>query len=441
MARLAIISTYNENCGNASYTHVLKKAFEKHVEVDVISLDLFLIQKKGSVFRKAAHNHFREIAERLKQYDYVNIQFEAGLYGSTNADRLRHIKMLIDAAPNLTLTMHRLDIRQQGMAKALSHLIFGRSFRKFDRIYMDNKYADMYKEIVDYCNLKSKVKNVWIKVHTKRERRVLKEIFGFDNCFDYPLVFLNEVEKSQSWERRDRSTFMRRHRFADGDKIIGLFGYLSGYKGIETALKSLSLLPDNYKLALFGSQHPQTIRPNVEIDPYLNRLLEKIENLEEDGFQSKLKEQQLALDSKRQTDKSSKIPVSQMPNILERVRFMGSLADPEFIEALRLCDVVVLPYIEVGQSMSGVVVLAMEAGSKMLCANNLSFIETKKYFGDVYATFDIGNFSELAQKAKAIAEDPLSFEFADNRKEAFAEFNIENSIALQLEKFQHQRLV
>lgn len=443
MGRIAIVSTYNENCGNASYTHVLRKEFEKHLDVDVISLDLFLLQKKTAAFRGAADAHIREIAERLKTYDYVNIQFEAGLYGATIPDILRRIKILIEAAPNLILTMHRIDIKQYNLASAFWTLLSTRSFKRFDRIITANRYATLYQSIIDYCKEQSSKKNVWIKVHTRRERRVVTEIYNFANCFDYPLVFLNEEERNESWARTDRSTFMKRHGFEEGDKIIGLFGYLSGYKGIETAIHSLTELPPNYKLALFGSQHPQTIRPNVAFDPYLEALFELVDDLEDDAYKAKLKEKRLERLSQPQyiiderSEKLIQLPksASGLPNLRERIRFMGSLDDPEFIEALRLCDVVALPYMEVGQSMSGVVVLAMEAGSKMLCASNLSFIETRRYFGDVFAQFDVGNYVELAQKASKIVENPEAYEFRENREASFDKYSIEKSIALQIAKF------
>jgi glycosyltransferase involved in cell wall biosynthesis len=314
--------------------------------------------------------------------------------------------------------------------------------KQFDRILTANRNAAMYRTVVGYCAEHGKTKNIWIKVHTRRERRVVKELFGFENCFDYPLVFLNDQERSESWSRSDRSTFMQRHGFNESDKIIGLFGYLSGYKGIETAIQALPLLPANYKLALFGSQHPQTIRPNVALDPYLERLFKLVETVEEGAYQKKLKEKSLARSAlpaglvEKDENLATVLPAAELelPKLMDRVRFVGSLDDPEFIEALRLCDVVVLPYMEVGQSMSGVVVLAMEAGAKMLCANNLSFIETRRYFGGVFANFDIGNYSELAQKAQKIAENPQLFEYRESREKAFATYSIEKSVALQLSK-------
>ena len=92
MKKLAIISSYNESCGNASYTEVLRREFAKYYEVDVLSLQLDVLSSNASNIRKIADEHINELAESLKNYDYVNIQFEAGLYGNNKNDILRRVK-------------------------------------------------------------------------------------------------------------------------------------------------------------------------------------------------------------------------------------------------------------------------------------------------------------------------------------------------------------
>lgn len=444
MARLAIVSTYNENCGNASYTHVLKKAFSEFVEVDVIPLDLFLLQKKSAVFRKAGDEHIMAIANRLKTYDYVNIQFEAGLFGTTIPDILRRILILIDAAPNLILTMHRIDVGQMTSRQAWQDVIRMRSFKSWKKYTGGRKFSELYRAIILQCKFAAKKKNVWIKVHTKRERRVVTEIYQFSNCFDYPLAFLTEQERADAWAHDDRTAFLQKHGFQPEDVVVGLFGYISEYKGMETAIQAMGELPEHYKLAIFGSHHPQSVRPHTALHPYIESLLdlmddvdlENYETLVKDAKLKKLRAPQFRIESNG--DETEAAPKRIAPTLKERVRFIGSLPDPEFIEALRLTDAVVLPYIEVGQSMSGVLVLGMEAGARMICANNHSFSETRKYFGDVTTGFDIGNHVELAQKVVACKKFPERSEYREAREGAYLKYNIRDSISVQLSKFGHQ---
>jgi hypothetical protein len=80
--------------------------------------------------------------------------------------------------------------------------------------------------------------------------------------------------------------------------------------------------------------------------------------------------------------------------------------------------------------MSGVIALAVESGATMFCANNLSFFETRKYYGDVYHTFDIGNYVELAQKISGGGDT-----FKPQRDIAFAKYNVETLVAEHLDKF------
>jgi glycosyltransferase involved in cell wall biosynthesis len=436
MQKLAIVSTYNENCGNASYTHALKCAFSKYIEVDVIALDLFLLQGTSPALVKAGDWHIKEICEKLKTYDFVNIQFEGGLYGGRITDILRRIKRLIDAAPNLTLTMHRVDTDVFPLSKSIALGIKSRSYKRFKSSVGAGKFSNLSQSVVKYCHKASSSKNVWIKVHTRREARAVKIIFRNDRVFDYPLVFLTPEERTQACMNSDRSGFLKKHGFAQDDKVVGLFGYLSDYKGIDTAMQALALLPKEYKLGLFGSQHPQTVKRGEPINPYLKSLFELMGTIDEDDHKDKARLARLEwLSGRRATIQPLPTQVISNSKINERIRFVGSLPDPEFIEALRLCDAVVLPYLEVGQSMSGVVVLGLESGARLICANNYSFAETRRYFPDTFIGFDMGNTFELAQKIIFCVDNPTQTQFESNRNACFDKYNIDGSIRMQLEKF------
>jgi glycosyltransferase involved in cell wall biosynthesis len=287
----------------------------------------------------------------------------------------------------------------------------------------------------------SRRKNAWIKVHTRRERRVVTEIFEFDKCFDYPLAFLNEEERRAAWTHTDRDAFKRKYGFVETDKLIGLFGYISEYKGIETAIRAMAELPDDYKLVIFGSHHPQSIQANTALHPYLASLIELIDDTAADRYAADLKIARLRRASAPQQisvgEVKEALPEPRMP-LSERVIFAGNLPDPEFIEALRLVDAAVLPYIEVGQSMSGVVVLGLEAGARLICAQNHSFAEVKRYFGEVFTSFDMGNYIELAQRIRTFAEGDGEWDFPEARDQAFERFNIRASAREQLKRFGFQ---
>jgi glycosyltransferase involved in cell wall biosynthesis len=425
--KLAIVSSYNENCGNASYTHVLKVAFSELYDVDVIPLDLFLLQKPQKELERYGDDHIRDICAKLKNYDYVNIQFEAGLYGTAAKNILTRMKWLIQAAPNLVLTMHRVDLAVElSFVRAVKDSITSFRIAPLFQFYRSKAFSTLYRDIVAFCKLQSLKKNVWVKVHAKREARIIKDLFNFGNVIHYPLAFLNKTQREEL-RTEPKNDIAARFGLPAGAKAFGVFGYISNYKGIETAIKALSFLPDDWYLLMVGSAHPQAVKFYADIDPYLESVLDLIKS------EQATKESQL-LKSSRITHYSNKQGAADTLDarrITDRVKFVGNLEDEDFVRVLRDIDAVVLPYIEVGQSMSGVIVLGLEAGGRIIGANNFSFAETRKYFGDVFERFDIGNYVELAQR---LVSKPENFDKA--RDDAFEKFNIMSSVELQSRVFE-----
>ena len=425
--KLAIISSYNESCGNASYTHVLKLAFSEYLDVDVLALDGFLLQSDAPSFRRLGNEFISKMCEKLKQYDYVNIQFEAGLYGSKREDALTRIKMLIDAAPNVIITMHRFDVARMSRGRSLFWSAWRFSFMPLLEEWATRRWEEFYLQIAKHIAKSSKTKNAWIAVHTRRERRIVRELGGCEKVFDYPITFLSPDERSKLHHSDGRAEFRARHGIPDGVKVIGAFGFISQYKSYETLVKALRELPPEYHLYMFGGQHPGSIRSNMAIDDYLNNII-KLVREETNQYTKELARKFAALRG-RPIDESEIRDLLDY-DLMRRIKFVGELADPEFLQALRFCDAVVLPYLEVGQSMSGVIALSLECGANLFCANNLSFAEARKYYGDVFTRFDIGNFVELAQKLQAPPAD-----YSENREVAYNKYNLHKNVISQLEYF------
>ena len=197
MKKLAIISSYNESCGNASYTEVLRREFAKYYEVDVLSLQLDVLSSNASNIRKIADEHINELAESLKNYDYVNIQFEAGLYGNNKNDILRRVKKLIEASNNLIVTMHRIDLpRLLFSLKTLKILFSSKNIVQNIRLIKNEIYfKQLYRDIVKIIKNHSKKHNVNIIVHTKKDKKNIERFFDFHNVYDFPLTFLDKNQR------------------------------------------------------------------------------------------------------------------------------------------------------------------------------------------------------------------------------------------------------
>ena len=437
--RLAIVSSWNENCGNASYTYALKAEFERHYDVTVLPLDLFLLQKRGRAFVRLGDDHIADMARELKKFDFVNIQFEAGLYGARVGDIRRRIFRLLDAAPNLILTMHRVDLPASTWIDDALVAIYNVNLKRFFASRYRSEFPALYERIVLHCRKLSKRGNVWIKVHTKRERRVVEAAFKMQNVVDYPLAVLNAETRRRVHGNIDPDVIRDRYGLPPATKMMGAFGYISDYKGFETLVEAISVLPSDWYLLIVGSQHPQSIQAWTEIDPYLGILLRQITGRGHDtggkggGQPPRLRNIPAEIRVNATIDQLPTLRADARA-LMDRVRFVGNVDDEEFTFMLRNMDATVLPYLEVGQSMSGVLALAVESGARLFASNNLSFAEARRYYGQVYSNFDIGNFVEVAQKVRF---DKSAYDEA--REKAFARYNIVRSINLHRHLFEHCR--
>src|SRR4051794_18176709 len=68
---------------------------------------------------------------------------------------------------------------------------------------------------------------------------------------------------------------------------------------------------------------------------------------------------------------------------------------------MALCDAVVFPYLEVGQSASGPISQALELGCRILASRTHAFLEFAEYHSNAIEFFDIGNHVELAERLMA----------------------------------------
>jgi glycosyltransferase involved in cell wall biosynthesis len=119
-------------------------------------------------------------------------------------------------------------------------------------------------------------------------------------------------------------------------------------------------------------------------------------------------------------DAASKDLLARHPEDLhDRIHFLGVHNDEGFMRAMALCDTVVLPYLEVGQSSSGPIAMALEMGCRVLASRTLAFLQFARYHPDQVEFFDIGNYAELADlirfgAAKPGGERHLSYNTATN---------------------------
>ncbi len=103
---------------------------------------------------------------------------------------------------------------------------------------------------------------------------------------------------------------------------------------------------------------------------------------------------------------------------------MGALAEEDFLSGMAVCDAVVFPYLEVGQSSSGPISQALELGCRIIASRTHTFMEFAEYHDNAVEFFDIGNHLELAERLLARRQF--------TPRAGLPEFNIETNKATYL---------
>lgn len=395
MKKLAIVSSYNELCGNASYTESLRQEFAKYYDVKVFALNSNLNKLHPALVNK----YLAKIANQLEQFDFVNIQFEAILYGNNPKAIYKNFKLLARASKNLIVTLHRYDPKLTfSFKKTLWELVRCGVKSCLRNLYRNAwiNFQNTPLRVIKYC----KNRKAAIIAHTKRDRLLIQASHDYNYVYDHPLSFLSKEAINAYKTNANKQNFLKKYGLTKERVCIGAFGFISKYKGHHTIIKALNHLPSNYVLLVFGSQHPLSIMQHTEIDPYLAELIELL------SLNSALK---------------------------ERVHFCGSLGNDDFIKALLCCDFVVLPYLEVNQAGSGIASLALEVSAKAIFSQNLTFLELAKYAPNCFKMFSIGNYLELANAiCQYTADNSLALE------NYYKNYNIHTSIKLYRDIFENR---
>ncbi len=396
--RVAVISTYDELCGIAGYTRALERQLQGSMDVRVFDLDQYLLRSPHPRVQRLADAHIKEIATHLADFDSVNVQLEHGTLGRTVPQILRRFRILARAAPALSVTFHTiLDevvvpygqiLGQAGRLRLVgAAAMLGENLRAWS----------LANTIYSYLRRLQRRKPVHVITHTGRDMRLLRDVHRLADVHHHPLAFVAPDDAAAIRAAATPDAFPILKRLPPGARLVGTFGFLSPYKGFETAVEALRYLPPDHHLLIFGGVHPQTIARHQPRDAYIEKLLAKgrigqtvIDELRGGGATS------LSLDA------SARELLARHPQDLhDRLHFMGVLDDSQFMTAMALCDTVVLPYLEVGQSSSGPISMAVDMGCRVIASRTRAFLQFARYHPGRVEFFDIGNFAELARRIEA----------------------------------------
>lgn len=406
LPKLAILSTYGELCGIASYTFFLKRQLQEKFDVTVIPLNQYMLRGTDARLVKLGDQHIDEICDRLKDFDYVNIQLEYGTFGARHGTIFARLKKVIRAADRLSITFHtisqRVSLERRGLLLNLIRLKAGAVIKQL-RDARGDGFTDRMAALIRQQQRKGK--NISVVVHTRREARMMSLLYGIKNVYDHPLAFLPKTDAVKIRQKASRDEFPLLRNVPKDARFVGVFGFMTPYKNTQLVLRAMEFLPKDYHLLVFGAVHPNEIKRFRFIDPYLEKIMgdshmgvAPADNLSDFAKESGL---QLTTDLPADLFKREKGP------LWDRVHFLGARDDPDFFKGMCLCESVVLPYVEVGQTSSGPISQAVELGCRVLAARNKAFMEFAKYFDRRVEFFDLGNYVELAKLIESSSEFDL----------------------------------
>ena len=383
--KLAIISSYHEDCGIAQYAERIEPVLSEYYDVQVLKLETEVLKSNNKELRSLGDKLIEEMAEKLKEFDCVNIQFEAGLYGYAPDTVMKRIQMLLDSANDLVFTFHTVNFAAPGLSK--SRLFSKNGFRVLREYYSAKRWPDLYDRLIKILWKIDNTpgKKATILVHDDKTRRYISRVYRFEHVYAHPLGLSSKEEREMPHTEEEKAAFRKKYDIADDIVTIGIFGFVSEYKGHLLAIKALQQLPEKYHLLVFGEQHPASVQPFVTVDPYLDRLLTYISETDTTN-----KKMLLRKDGKNEDALIAK-------ELARRTHFFGNVNNDDFAQAMRCCDVVLLPYVEVNQMGSGIAALALENHANGIYANTKCFHELAQFFPDCFPFFDIGNYLQLAQ--------------------------------------------
>jgi glycosyltransferase involved in cell wall biosynthesis len=371
--RIAIVSSYDTSCGNASFSDVLIRHINltsKDWQAFPATLELLLTQNMGSREVAAADRHIREIASQVSDFDAVNIQFEAGLLGLLPTHILKRLNILLSANPNTFVTFHspRVMTNYSPRKDAIRFAIRGRLIKAlkseltFHRVNFDVR---MNRKILAFL----KRRKTPVIVHTLRSEMILTSIYDVKKVEVHPIVM---SPGNQNAENRD--VVLQNLGLDPRKEYVGLFGFISPYKGHLETLMALRHQATSVNLIIAGRIHPQSLG-NKDAIKYLARL-QKF--------------------------------VASAPELHERVHFVGELDDDSFTSLIAAIDCCILPYHEVGQDGSGIASLCFENGKRIIASHSRAFDELERLVPEFSSLrFDVENSLELSsQLTRALNSQP-----------------------------------
>lgn len=325
--RILLLSTTGAYCGISTYTKNLAKNLEKvwdepcvHSIPDKIDFQYF---SSDEVFR-----FFDDFSKKARDYDVVHIQHEFGIY---EAGKGYFFGVKVFARLLRRLRTQGIPVIVTFHSEPLSH--------RSEPLYTWRGLDQFVRSALLMIPWRFRVaphfrKNRWAQacVHTVHSLWKFRQAgFAKKN-----LHLLRHGVVAQHGYKKSQNTSSK---YLSQDIItLGIFGFVSEYKGYMSTLKALSLLPENFELIIIGWKSPD------DLGDYLDRLMRRIQKL----------------------------------NLNNRVRVTWFVAQQEIASYFEKVDICLAPYNDWKLSSSGALTWALTSGKPIIASNIFAFRELNR---------------------------------------------------------------
>lgn len=390
--KLIIVSSYKIPCGIAQYLEHLEGPLRElsDFEVEVCPLPVSLLRARTKFAKKLVDKYFYDLNRKIKSATVVNLQLEPGLFGVGPFEIWSRLSKIIAGASKVIITYH--TVPQLGAGRY--------SFRPRDFLRRIQAWRGNYIFSRLLYRVRKDNGKFFHILQTRRDAEVLRLLGVAEKNIAYqPLSFINDFDKALLVKSVDSVRRRIKENYNIEGKLLGVFGFLAPYKGIDVAIRCLSQLKDDFHLLVVGGLHPEGIEFGKAVPENMEKLMDLISETELSG----------------------------------RVHFLGSLSNSDFNEVMSACDSVILPYAEVGQTSSGPASIALDLELPIYCSRNNCFKELDAFQPGILSFFEMGNHLELAEKIRL--EDATEVKRKAARSKYSEKYNIRSRASLYVKAF------
>ena len=315
---IGILSTWRTVCGIANFTADYHAGLaELGHQADIVPIDRDSLRQLA---RRELGAAFDDLAEQLCAFDIVHIQHEFGFflgsYGMNDsiANFHRVLQRVNTARRPVVITFHTLPPfhgprnRLGGLAREATLRALWRT-----RVVRDLQGP-----------------RVRAVVHTRLLRRAL-----VDAGIPAASIKLIPCGSPPPVEQMDADEAKAALGYGPTDRVLVIFGFVSGYKGHRVAVEALRSLPAEYHLAIVGGPNPQVN------DLAFDEVLQK----------------------------------SRRPRLAERVRVTGYVPFSDMRLYSSAADIVLAPYVTADLASSAAITWAMASGHPVIASRIPAFQE------------------------------------------------------------------